>query len=374
MFENLEIDIWFILLLFTGILLLIQLFYFFFFYLKLARYKERSTKVELEPVSVIIAARNEERNLMEFLPLIFKQNHPDFQVVVVNDRSWDGSLDVLKAFKKTEPRLHIVNIQDNDLYTHGKKMAITLGIKGAKNDLLVFTDADCFPNSDNWLKEMSIQAESKELLLAYSPYKKRRGFLNRLIRFETFITGVNYLSFALKGIPYMGVGRNMAYRKDLFFKHHGFKSHYQIASGDDDLFVNQVASKKNTEVTLNQESFTTSLPKTSLKKWWNQKRRHYSTGPHYKFKHKLLLSVFPISWLLILIISSVLLVMMKFWIVALALLGARITIQLLIFSSITKKMACRDMLFLTPILEIVFLVINPLIHLSNSFVKTNKWN
>src|SRR5690606_33347934 len=106
------------------------------------------------PVSVVIAARNEAANLEKNLPRILSQDHPDFEVIVANDCSYDRTEEVLKELQQGNPRLRIVSIPENDKYRHGKKFALTMGIKAASHDTLLFTDADCYPLSPNWIRSM----------------------------------------------------------------------------------------------------------------------------------------------------------------------------------------------------------------------------
>ena len=175
--------------------------------------------------------------------------------------------------------LKIVTIQEGEKFIAGKKFAVTMGIKAAKYDWIVFTDADCVPASEQWLMSMQQpEDDQKEILLGYSPYLRRGGLLNALIRFETFFTAVNYLSFALKGMPYMGVGRNMAYKKSLFFKHKGFAAHMHIPSGDDDLFINAHATPVNTAIRIHQQSHVWSEPSTSFVAYFTQKKSHFGAG------------------------------------------------------------------------------------------------
>lgn len=228
-----------------------------------------------EPVSIIICARNEDDNLTEFLPKVLVQDYPDFEVVVVNDCSIDSTENVIDEFAKIFPNLKKVTIKEDDYYKHGKKFAVMVGIKGAKYENLLFTDADCFPANENWLKEMSSGFVNKrEIVLGYGAYKKEAGFLNKIIRFDTFLIALNYLSAAIKGKAYMGVGRNLAYKKDLFYKQKGFSKHYHITSGDDDLFINQACNNENTNVAVSHDAITYSLAKTNFSDWKRQKQRH----------------------------------------------------------------------------------------------------
>jgi glycosyltransferase involved in cell wall biosynthesis len=355
--------------------LLVQLFYHFFFFIRVARYKQGITAENLPPVSVIICARNEDDNLTQNLPLILSQDYPDFEVVVVNDCSYDLTGDVLEEFGKKNPKLKIVTIKEDEYYQHGKKVAVMMGIKGAKNEHLLLTDADCRPASDQWLRKMAADFDEKtELILGYGPYEKGKGLLNKLIRFDAFFIALQYLSYSLARMTYMGVGRNLAYRKELFYRKKGFASHYHIQSGDDDLFVNEAATKTNTRVELDPLSFCYSATKKSLREWWFQKKRHLQTGHKYKFSHKFLLGLYVFSqWIFLGCFVAALILWFQPYIV----LGAfvvRLSIQMLIFNFAMKRMGERDLLFLTPIMEIFFLLFYPVITLSRIFQRKRKWN
>ena len=202
-----------------------QIFYYLYFYLRVATYRQKADKPLTPPVSVIIAARNEYDNLAANLPSILEQDYPDFEVVVVNDGSWDETELLLEEFQKRYSNLKVVKRPANEYYDAGKKLAITLGIKGAKHERLLFTDADCRPVSRKWIQAMVAQAEGDKLVLGYSPYEKRKGLLNRVIRSDAYLTAMNYMSFSLAGFPYMGVGRNLSYTKSTFFEVGGFRRH-----------------------------------------------------------------------------------------------------------------------------------------------------
>ena len=227
-----------------------------------------------------------------------------------NDSSKDDTIDIIHHFSKLQNNIKIVDVKSNEAFWGNKKYALTLGIKAAKNDFLLFTDADCKPVSKYWIKEMSANfSNSKSIVLGYGAYSKiKNSILNKLVRFETLLTAVNYFSFAKSGLPYMGVGRNLAYTKKEFFDANGFINHIKVRSGDDDLFINQIATKNNTTICFSKDSFTESTPKTTFKAWFKQKRRHISTAKHYKIKHKALLILLYISnllfWLFALILFA----------------------------------------------------------------------
>ena len=279
----------------------IQLYYYLYFFRRVGTWKPRAREVSRQhPVSVIICARDEDENLARHLTGVLLQQYPSTrEVVVVNDNSVDDTRYVLEEFQKTYKDLHIVELQQEAKLIAGKKYPLSVGIKEAKHELLLLTDADCVPASEHWLFKMQDAFDDGiEVVLGYGAYHRQKGFLNKAIRFETFHTALQYFGYALAGKPYMGVGRNLAYRKGTFFRHKGFSSINHIPSGDDDLFINKVATKDNTAVVIDPEAFTLSRPKQSWKEWRRQKNRHYSTGKFYKPAIKRLLGLYTLSFVL----------------------------------------------------------------------------
>lgn len=358
-----------------GICLLVQLYYTLFVHLKLARVQvEELPEQARKPISVIICAHNELANLEQYLPAVLNQNYPDFEVVVVNDRSWDGTEELLEGFEKQYKHIKVVKVLEGERFFAGKKFAATMGIKAAKNEWLVFTDADCLPTSAQWL--MGLQQpidEEVEILLGYSPYFKKRGLLNALIRFETFFTAVNYISYALKGMPYMGVGRNMAYKKSLFFKNKGFAAHMHIPSGDDDLFVNANATKQNTQVVINKETHVWSEPKESWLAYLRQKKRHFGAGKLYKPKHKFVLSTQIIFQFLFYAVLIACMFFRNSMIIGLGVFAFSILIRSFVYPKILKRLNYNDLRWWFPILDILlffFLTLNGFLGL---FTKKVTW-
>jgi hypothetical protein len=185
-----------------------------------------------------------------------------------------------------------------------KKYAITLGIRAAVNDWILLTDADCRPASNNWIKEMSSEfSVDNKFVLGFSPYLPKPGFLNAFIRFESLITGLQYLSFGLLKSPYMGIGRNLAYRKSLFLEKKGFNNFLHVLGGDDDLFVNQHANSKNTAVVVNPEAVVYSIPETTVRGFFHQKIRHLSVGKRYRAGSKFVVGFFKASWIITLVMG-----------------------------------------------------------------------
>lgn len=275
---------------------LTQLFFWLFFFARLIRYRPPARKEgeEQPPVSVIICARNEAENLKRNLPLFLNQTYRSFEVIVVNDNSTDDTGRVLLEFQSKNTILRIVTLTRKT--PPGKKAALSRGIDAARFDLVLLSDADCRPASEYWIRDMQAALENgKEIALGYSPYEKRKGLLNLFIRFEAFYTAIQYLSFAMAGLPYMGVGRNLIYRKSLYRRVGGFLRHAHMASGDDDLFVSEAASRTNTNVALRPTAWVYSRPKSSWKGYYSQKKRHLTTGIRYRPVHQMLLGALALS-------------------------------------------------------------------------------
>ncbi len=289
---------WIIFILFLGCCL-IQFVYWAIIFSKLGRYENIARTGVLDiPVSVVICAYNEVENLREYLPKILEQNYPNFQVLLVNDASTDNSSQILEELKHKYSHLDILTLEyPNGKEFLGKKNALSQGIQAARYDNILVTDADCYPKSKGWIRGMVNLYQGESLVLGYGPHEERKGFLNAFIRFETVYTAIQYLSFALWGNPYMGVGRNMMYDRKLFRKVDGFESHKHVASGDDDLFVNQVAGKNNVRVQLAKNTFMYSAPKETFSSYIRQKNRHNTTGRYYKPIHQLLLGLLSASHL-----------------------------------------------------------------------------
>ena len=326
------------------------------------------------PISVIISARNEAQNLSENLPSILTQNYPDFEVVVVNDCSYDKSDIILERLKETYPALKVVTITEHDRFKTGKKFALTLGIKASKNEHLLFTDADCKPASSDWIARMAANfTGATQIVLGYSPYTQTGNFLNPFIRYETIKTGINYLSAAITGDPYMGIGRNLAYTKTLFFGAKGFASHMHVLSGDDDLFVNQNATADNTTIEVHPDSFIYSDAKTSFSSWYRQKKRHFGAGKIYKSRHRRMLGLDAVSGFLFYILLTICLVFNFEPLLALGLFMFRLIFQLIIYTKPFKRLNGKDLLWYLPIFDMIYYIYLNIFGLTGVFIKTTKW-
>lgn len=323
----------------------LQVFYYACFFSRIAFYKPNTkTKTQQHPVSVVICARDEDENLARNLPGVLVQRYPSsFEVIAVNDNSLDDSKYILQELKKTFKSLNVVELTQEAKLISGKKYPLSVGIREAKYEILLLTDADCVPASENWIEKMQgAYDEETEIVLGYGAYHKAKGLLNKLIRFETFHTALQYLSYALAGLPYMGVGRNLSYKKGLFLRNKGFASINHVPSGDDDLFINKVANKRNTSVIIDPEATTRSIPKTTWRGWMKQKSRHYTTAKYYKPKHKFLLGVYFSTQFLFYPMFALAIIFYD-WRWALAVFGVRMLLQAFIFYRSMKKMGEGDL-------------------------------
>ena len=323
----------------------IQIFYYLFFFSRLAFFKNTTKDItQTHPVSVIICARDEAANLAKNLPgLLVQAYSTTHEIIVVNDNSFDDSKYLLEEFERDFKHLKVVELKQEAKMIPGKKFPLSIGIKTAKYEIVLLTDADCVPSSELWIEKIQESYDdSTEIVLGYGAYHKKKGLLNRLIRWETFHTALQYLSYALAGKPYMGVGRNLSYKKVIFFRHKGFSSFNHISSGDDDLFINIAATKNNTKINISPEAFTLSDSPSNWNQWIKQKRRHYSTAKYYKPLHKFLLGLYSLTHFLF---FPILITAIAFynWQWSLLVFFIRFIIQIIILYPSMKKLNEKDL-------------------------------
>ena len=324
---------------------LIQLFYYLFFFIRLAVYKTKPKATsQTHPVSVIICARDEAANLAKNLPgALVQQYRTTHEVIVVDDNSFDDSKYLLEEYQRTYKQLQVVELKQEAKLIPGKKFPLSIGIKTAKHEIVLLTDADCVPASEFWIDKMQETFEDNtEIVLGYGAYHKKKGLLNKVIRWETFHTALQYFSYALAGKPYMGVGRNLSYKKTIFYRHKGFSAHNNIPSGDDDLFINMAATKINTKINVDKDAFTLSEPPKTWRQWIKQKNRHYSTGKMYKPLHKFLLGLYTFSHFLfypLLVVS----IIFYNWQLALLVFGIRFLVQAIVLYPCMKKLNEKEL-------------------------------
>jgi cellulose synthase/poly-beta-1,6-N-acetylglucosamine synthase-like glycosyltransferase len=307
--------------------------------------------------SVIICARNEYHNLKVLLPLLFKQQHPHFEVVVADDASSDNTRAFLLEQQRLRAHLTVVTIKERPAGIQPKKYALQRAIHAARHNRLVLTDADCRPASTHWLSKMSSPLrEPIQVVLGYSPYFRQPGLLNRFIGYETLHTGLLYLGSALAGHPYMGVGRNLAYQKLFFERGKGFKNHQQVVGGDDDLWVNQHARRTNTAVVVTPETLVYSLPKTNLRDYFEQKTRHLHASQHYGLRDQLWLGILSFSTMSVWLAGILLLVLDDNWPLVIGLFLFRWLILAAVLCAAGRRLHNPINLALLPILDFLHVI------------------
>lgn len=330
------------------------------------------------PISVIISARNEAENLALYLPAILEQRYPNFEVVVVNDCSVDSSEQVLEDLSRKHPHLKLVTVTEHRRFKTGKKFALTMGIKAARYDHLLFTDADCQPASPYWVARMASNFQpGTEIVLGYSPYTRRSGFINAFTRFETLRTAINYLSAALANDAYMGIGRNLAYTKELFFRNKGFASHLHIMAGDDDLFVNSNATPTNTAIEIHPDSFTYTESKRGVGAYFRQKRRHMGVGRLYRNKHRRILTFEALSGSFFYIALGLCLYFRYDQPIGLFIVGGAYLLRLLtqgvIYHSSAKKLTGTGLIWFLPFYDVLYFLFINIFGLIGTFTRTTQW-
>ena len=364
--------------------LLLQWAYYLGIYTRIFRYARKIRKGKINfntqypPVSVIICARNESINLEQYLPTVLEQDYPAYEVIVVNDRSFDDTEDLLRLMSYKYPHLKTTFIPERAKFIDSKKMAVTLGIKSASNDILIFTDADCYPRSKDWLQLMVRNfTDNTQMVLGYGAYCYQKGFLNFLIRFDTLTIGMQYLNLALGKRAYMGVGRNMGYRQQFFNQTAGFSKHLNLQSGDDDLFVNENSKKGNTRIEIDAQSVTLSTPKESFTQWCRQKARHLSTSSHYRFSNKCFIGIELLSRLgfYVSLLATACVYYPFGLLLATVVFLLRNIAQVSVINATAKQLGEKKFYFGVTLLDVLLPLINLFLHIKRRFTpkSTYKW-
>ena len=354
--------------------LLVLLFFHLVMFARLAFRKPEVQPDRELPVSVVICARSEARILEELIPLLMQQDHKEFEVVVVNDRSEDDTWEVLQWMKPNFPRLRPVNIQADEKFNYGKKLALGVGVRAAKYPNVLLTDADCLPAGKDWISTMATGfSKGKQIVIGHSPYAHHPGAANMLERYDGTMKAMQYMAFAMAGFPYMGVGRNLGYTGELFFQVKGPRKHNHLMSGDDDLFINEVARAKNTGVVADPRAFMTTRPTRELSTWFRRKRRHYTTAAHYRLGHQMLLLLLPLArmafWALLIWFA-----IQGQWREVSIGLGVELGILLPITMVAMHRLHAGLLIWLAIPLEWLFLLLDPLLYASTILVKPKRWN
>jgi glycosyltransferase involved in cell wall biosynthesis len=356
-----------------AVIAIIQLFYFWAFFSRLAFYRHKNIESQQPPVSVIITSHSELNFLGNNLPFILQQDYPKFEVVVVNDNSDDDTSDFLTQLSLETPNLQVVELKQSLNWFKGKKFPLSIGIKSAKYDFVVLTDADCHPVSSSWLNEIvSTCKPNTEIVLGYSTFATTSK-INRLLRFAAFYDALFFLSMALSGMPFKGNGKNLSYKRQLFYRQKGFISHYIIKAGDDELFVNRAAKKRNTEVMISRGSRIISQKPISFGGWLKKEKTRLSLRRHFRFSHRFLLSLFALTGLLFYGLFATLLVLGVSWIILVPVLLLRVISQWVLFGQGLKKLSENGLWFLSPFFEMFIMLVDFILWFIILFTKKNKW-
>ena len=353
----------------SGIFLItvsVQIFYILIIFGRMSFFYKKKIKDSLsnpEGVTVIVTAHNQKDDLKKLIPAVCEQDYPNFDVMVINDRSWDGTRGLLEEMMSLYPKLRTVTVKYTPDHVTAKKYALTLGIKVAKNDILLLTDADCIPKSNKWIELMTapVRNEEKTFSLGFSQYNYGKGLLNHWIQFETLWTGLQFLAFAIWKSPFMGIGKNLCYRRSFFMDKKAFKGQWHINGGDDDLFVNQYANGKNTAVVISPESITLSTPKTNWKSYFIQKKRHFNSGKYFQVRDKLKIGIYSSTHLIFWVTGIYLLILLGLeqnWEHFLVILGIMIVRSILltsVFTSARKKLEGKTKVFWTGFFDLMYL-------------------
>ena len=353
--------------------LLVQLVYFWVVFSKLAFYKKRQTSDAQPPVTVVITAHNQYNDLKQNLPFLLEQDYPEFEIMVVNDNSDDGSDELLTDLSRQYNNLSIVNLKQSLNWFSGRKFPLSLGIKSARHELLILTDTICRPVSKSWINEIApAHTPETDIVLAYSTFETKSK-INRWFRFSAFYDGLFYLSMALAGKPFKGIGKNLSYQKQLFYSHKGFSSHYKINIGDDEIFINQTANKRNTNIQISPQSKVVVVKPVSFSSWIKSEKTRIFIRRFFKTGSRFFISLFRSSAFLFYISFVSLLILGFNWMLVLPLFALRLISQYLIFGMAAKKLDEKNLLLFSPVLEIVLIFIDFIIWFLLIFSRKNRW-
>lgn len=351
-----------------------QLIYQWAIFSRIGFYRRKKPNNIVNPVSVIIYARNEAHHLRTNIPIWMEQDYPEFEIIIINNNSDDDTDELMKTMSASYPGLKIINLGQNLNFFTGNKFPLAIGIKSAKHDVILFTYAHCLPASKNWIRNFQAHfTQGKEIVLGYNQYIRKKGSGNLLARFDLFEMALRYLSFAKSGMAYKGVGSNLAYTQSLFYKQGGFISHYKISTGEDDLFINRAARKKNVSVEIHPDSFTVTSRKLNTKSWMHLKYKNLLTYRHYRPLHRMVLGHYHFTRLVFWISFTWLAILFYMWPYLFGAFFLRFVSQLIIYKGALKRLNEKNIWLLTPFLEIILMIINPFVKLSSYFVHKKEW-
>jgi glycosyltransferase involved in cell wall biosynthesis len=351
----------------------VQIIYYLAFSSFLFGSKEEEANIPEIPISVIIYTKNQEENLLSFLPSILNQEYAKFEIVIINNASSDNTKDLLTSYSKKHAHIKALNVENNEAFWGSKKYALTLGIKAAKYPNLLFTDTNCKLISKHWISEMSKKfTANKTIILGYKKYQKENSLSNIFIRYENLLRAIKCFGFTKLGSPFMAFGDNFGYEKSEFFKVKGYINHMKTNAGEADLFIKDAANNKNTTFCISEKSLITTAIPTSFSRWFAETKEEVIITKKYKLKHRFLLKFFTFSKILLYVLATVLFFVYPYQII-LPIVLAYFLLQYIIIGISAKKLKEPQIIFFLPFLEIGLLLIQISIFSANLISKPAHW-
>ena len=362
-----------------GFVSVILLVYYLTLFIKFAFRRPKKNKLhEPQPVSVVMVSKNEAHHLIKSLPKLLSQQYFNYEVVVVNDNSNDETEQVIRDFMTQYPHLKLVNLTSSVTNIQGKKFPLSIGIKSASHEIVLLTDPDCTPASDYWILHISKHFQSKtQIVLGYSTVEKKKSLMNMFVHFDYLQHAIQYFSYALIGFPCMGTGKNLAYTKSAFYEQKGFASHNHFKYGDDDLFINKMATAKNCEIEYAKETITISRYKSGFSAWFSMKKNQISSRKHFKSGHKFVLNTFScfnfLFYALFAAIMPFVYQNLKYLVILLSIFAFKLIIQYIVFGFSASKLEEKRVVPYILFFDIFYIVISPFLYLSTLFSSRRKW-
>lgn len=331
------------------------------------RKKGTLTKDALPPVSVVLTARNDASWLKENLVYLLEQDYPNFEVVVVDYLSHDDTQFVLKLLQDYYPHLKVVPFKEDVNLFQGKKYPLSIGIKSAKNDILMLADPDCIPKNMQWLRGMveGYSNKNTQIVLGFCGLKRTKTLLGLMQQYDNLAYSAHYLGNALLGHPYTGSGRNLSYRRKFFFKQGAFIRHYSVAGGSDDLFVYQNANRKNTSVCIDSDACLSTEPRKTFAQWHRLRLERVSTRNWHSLGSRLVEDLMPLANVAFYALAALLVLRGTLpWVVVAGAVAIKWIWQIVSFAQLCKRFEGGLAYLAAPFLEIYFIIANTILVLT----------
>lgn len=356
-------------------IVVIQLVYYLGIFTKFAFANPQQVTPKKIPVSVLIWTKNEAEKLKTLIPLLSVQDYPDYELIFINDASVDETKDILEEAELAYSNIRAVNVENNEAFWGNKKFALTLGIKAARKEYLLFTNADCMPATGDWITQMASHFTlSKTIVIGHTAYEKvKKSFFNKIVRYDNTLSAMQGFSWAKAGRPYKAKGSNLAYKKEEFFKVNGFVDHMNIRLGEDSLFINQAATATNTTISYNPESFVLAQPPATVNDFIVKKRKELYTASYFAAFNKNQLYLFGFTQLAFILLAVILAAIQYNWMFLVPVIAVRYIATWIITGYTAAKLEEKDVIIWYPVFEIIIIFLQLHIYIKNSFSKTPHW-